>query len=63
MASSSIGSAVARRPTQRTVRSVHRTILLSSNGNTAAGPVRTTRYTANGAIVMELCGSASSTRL
>lgn len=42
---------------------VHRTILLSSNGNTAAGPVRTTRYTANGAIVMELCGSASSTRL
>lgn len=42
---------------------VRRTILLSSDGNAAAGPVQTTRYAANGAVVMELCGSASSTRL
>ena len=42
---------------------VHRTILVSSNGNAAAGPVRTTRYAANGAVVMEQCGSAASTRL
>jgi hypothetical protein len=42
---------------------VHRTILLSNNGNAASGPVRTTRYAANGSVVIELCGSAVSTRL
>jgi len=42
---------------------VTRSILLSTDGNNATGPVRATRYAANGAIVAELCGSASSTRL
>lgn len=42
---------------------VHRTVLLSNNGNTASGPVHTTRYAANGSVVIELCGSAVSTRL
>lgn len=42
---------------------VHRTIQLSNDGRTASGPVRTVRYAANGSIVVELCGSAVSTRL
>ena len=42
---------------------VHRTILLSNDGNAAAGPVQTTRYAADGTVVMALCGTASSTRL
>lgn len=42
---------------------VHRTILLSNDGNAASGPVHTVRYAANGSVVIELCGSAVSTRL
>ena len=42
---------------------VQRSILLSGDGQQAAGPVRTTRYAANGSIIVELCGSAVSTRL
>ena len=42
---------------------VHRTMLLSNDGRTASGPVRTVRYAANGSVVVELCGSAVSTRL
>ena len=42
---------------------VHRTIQLSNDGQTAAGPVNTVRYAANGSVVIELCGSAVSTRL
>jgi len=42
---------------------VHRTMLLSNSGDTASGPVRTTRYAANGSVVFELCGSAVGTRL
>lgn len=41
---------------------VRRSILLSGDGQQAAGPVRTTRYAANGSIIVELCGSAVSTR-
>ncbi|MCJ0826787.1 hypothetical protein MQC88_12630 [Luteimonas sp. 50] len=42
---------------------VHRTILLSNDGNSAEGPVTTTRYAADGSVIVELCGSASSTRI
>lgn len=42
---------------------VRRTILLSADGSTASGPVRTVRYTAAGATVFEACGNAVSTRL
>lgn len=42
---------------------VLRTILLSSDGNALAGPVRTTRYAADGSVVFQLCGSATATRL
>jgi hypothetical protein len=42
---------------------VDRTLLLNGNGSLAAGPVRSTRFAANGAIVAEVCGSATSTRL
>jgi len=42
---------------------VDRTLLLNSNGTLAAGPVRSMRFAANGAIVAEVCGAATSTRL
>lgn len=42
---------------------VDRTILLSNDGNTASGPVRTTRYNTAGAIIGTLCGDVVSTRL
>ena len=42
---------------------IHRTMLLSNSGNTASGPVRATRYTTNGSVMFELCGTAVSTRL
>ncbi|MDB6164229.1 MAG: hypothetical protein JWL98_1661 [Xanthomonadaceae bacterium] len=42
---------------------VDRRILLSSNGLRAGGPVRATRYAADGSFVAQLCGSASAARL
>lgn len=42
---------------------VDREILLSNGGEQAAGPVRSTRYAANGSTISEVCGSAVSTRL
>lgn len=42
---------------------VEREILLSADGNTAGGPVRTARYLASGAVLFRQCGSATSTRL
>lgn len=44
-------------------QTVHRTIALRSNGNTAAGPVLSIRYDVGGNATTELCGSAVSTRL
>ena len=44
-------------------QTVDRTILLSSDGKLASGPVRSTRYAASGSVLMELCGSAAGTRL
>ncbi|GAB3735452.1 hypothetical protein GCM10028862_19240 [Luteimonas pelagia] len=42
---------------------VERTLQLSANRRTAAGPVRTARYNAAGQKLLELCGVAESTRL
>lgn len=42
---------------------VEREIQLGTDGNVAAGPVRTTRYRADGTILFQLCGWATSTRL
>jgi hypothetical protein len=44
-------------------QTVDRSILLSSDGKLASGPVRSTRYAANGSVLMELCGSGAGTRL
>lgn len=44
-------------------QTVHRTFLISTNGNQLSGPVTTTRYNADGSIRAQLCGSAVSTRL
>lgn len=44
-------------------QTVQRSILLSNDGQQAAGPVRSTRYAANGSTIVEICGSALSTRL
>lgn len=44
-------------------QTVRRDILLSNDGEQAAGSVQTVRYAASGAIVAELCGSAVSTRI
>lgn len=44
-------------------QTVHRTILLSADGNQAGGAVLTRRYAANGALITELCGTALSNRL
>lgn len=46
-------------------QTVERLILLSNDGDQAAGPVRSTRYTANGSIISnsEVCGSAVSVRV
>lgn len=38
-------------------------MLLSNDRNTLTSDVRTVRYAANGAVIVELCGSATSTRL
>lgn len=38
-------------------------MLLSNDGKTLASDVHTVRYAANGAVIAELCGSATSTRL
>lgn len=43
-------------------QTVDRQILLSNNGRTATGPVRSTRYAADGSVIAELCGNAVSTR-
>jgi hypothetical protein len=42
---------------------VEREIKLSNGGMLASGPVRSTRYLANGQILSEVCGEASSTPL
>lgn len=42
---------------------VDRSILLSNDGKQGSGPVRVTRYTADGAIIVAFCGDALSTRL
>lgn len=44
-------------------QTVDRTILLSNDGKQAFGPVRSTRYKADGSLIMEVCGDAVSTRL
>ncbi|GAB3381127.1 hypothetical protein [Lysobacter fragariae] len=44
-------------------QTVHRTILLSTDGNQAGGPVITRRYAADGSLMSEMCGSALSTRI
>jgi hypothetical protein len=44
-------------------QTVNRKILLSNNGQLAAGPVRSTRYAADGSVVAEYCGSSAGTRL
>lgn len=44
-------------------QTVDRTILLSSNGNLASGPVRSVRHAADGSVIAELCGTGSGTRL
>ena len=44
-------------------QTVDRTILLSNDGKQASGPVRSTRYTAAGALIADVCGDAVSTRL
>lgn len=44
-------------------QTVDRTILLSSDGKLASGPVRSTRYAADGSVIVKLCGSAVGARL
>lgn len=44
-------------------QTVQRSILLSNDGQQAAGPVHSTRYAANGSTIAQICGSAVSTRL
>ena len=44
-------------------QTVERTILLSNDGNRGSGPVRSTRYKADGSLVLALCGDVVSTRL
>jgi len=44
-------------------QTVDRTIALDDEGNTGVGPVHSTRYTANGAVIIEVCGEAMSERL
>lgn len=44
-------------------QTIHRTIVLSSDGNTASGPVLSIRYNAAGVATSEICGNAVSTRL
>ena len=42
---------------------VERQMTLSYDGNQATGPVRSTRYTANGTVIAAVCGTAVSDRL
>lgn len=44
-------------------QTVHRSIVLSGDGNTASGPVLSVRYDAAGNATSELCGNAVSNRL
>jgi hypothetical protein len=44
-------------------QTVDRTIALNDEGDTGVGPVHSTRYAANGAVIIEVCGEASSERL
>jgi hypothetical protein len=44
-------------------QTVDRTILLSGDGKLASGPVLSTRYAADGSVIVELCGSATGSRL
>lgn len=44
-------------------QTVHRSIVLSGDGNTASGPVLSVRYDAAGNPTSELCGNAVSNRL
>jgi hypothetical protein len=42
---------------------VDRDIYLSPDGNTLSGPVEAIRYAVDGSVIVDLCGSAKSTRL
>ena len=42
---------------------VDRTIALNDDGDTGVGPVHSTRYAANGSVIIEVCGEAMSERL
>jgi hypothetical protein len=44
-------------------QTVDRTIALNDEGDAGIGPVRSTRYTANGSVIIEVCGEAMSERL
>jgi len=44
-------------------QTVHRSILLSNDGNQGAGPVETVRYATDGSVVSQQCGNATATRL
>ena len=44
-------------------QTVDRDIILTANGSLASGPVISTRYDANGNQLVQLCGTAVSTRL
>ena len=42
---------------------VDRDIVLSADGKTASGPVESIVYAADGSVIVDLCGTATSTRL
>lgn len=42
---------------------VDRTVLLSNDGKQTSGPIRVTRYTADGAVIGAQCGEVVSTRI
>lgn len=43
-------------------QTVERDILLSNDGSVASGPVRSTRYAADGQVLAEVCGDSTSLR-
>jgi len=44
-------------------QTVDRTIALNEEGDAGIGPVRSTRYAADGSVIIEVCGEAMSERL
>ena len=44
-------------------QTAERQALMSADGKQLAGPIRSVRYAANGGVMFEVCGSATSTRL